>query len=194
MSNPLIDAGSFLVQTIFSFFILLLMLRLLLQALRADFYNPISQFIVKMTSPLVKPFQRVIPKTTRINVAVILVMLILQMCAIFLLLWLNNRGMPNLLGLSLWALAQLLSLLVDVFFYAILIMVVLSWIAPNLYNPVVSLLYQITEPLLAPARRLIPPISGFDISPIIVIVLLKLTTILLINPLANLGTLFALSG
>ena len=178
------NAGQFLVQTLFGVYILIVMLRFLLQWVRADFYNPLSQFVVKATQPLLKPLRRYVPGYAGLDLAALLLMLVLKLVELKLLLALQGYG-GALPGVLMLAVAELASLAVDVFFYAIIIQVVMSWVSPGLHNPVTGLLYSLTEPVLRPARRLIPPAGGFDLSPIAAIIALKLASMLLIAPIRD---------
>ncbi len=180
--NPYVgNAGQFLVQTLFGVYILIVMMRFLLQWLRADFYNPVSQFLVKATQPVLKPMRRYIPGIAGVDVSALVLMLVLKFIEVKLLLALQGYG-GALPGVLLLAIAGLAGLAVNVFFYAIIIQVVMSWVNPGLHNPVTNLVYSLTEPLLRPARRLIPPMGGFDFSPIAAIIALKLAEMLVIAP------------
>jgi len=180
------NAGVFLVQTLFSLYIGAIMIRFLLGLVRADFYNPISQFLVKVTNPPIVPLRRVIPSMMGIDMASMLLMLVLQAIEFVLIAAIRGFGIHPL-GLVILSIGGLLSLLFQIYFFTILIQVILSWVAPAGHNPAVSLLYSINEPLLGRARRLLPPIHGFDLSPILVMILLQLMTILLIQPINDLG-------
>ncbi len=184
------NAGVFLIQTVFGMYILAVLLRLLLQIVRADFYNPFSQFLVKITNPVLVPLRRVIPGLFGVDLAAVLLLLALQMAKLALIGLLINQGW-NLGGLLL-AVADLLALLLNVFLFSILIQVILSWVRPGEYNPLTALLHHLNEPLLAPARRLLPPISGLDLSPIVVLVALQLASMLVGAPLSDLGRALAL--
>lgn len=182
LTNPL----EFLISTLFSLYILLVMVRFLLQLARADFYNPVSQFIVKVTTPALRPLRRVIPGWGGIDFATIVLMLALQLLSITLILLLRGQGLP-LFTLIFWSLSELVSLAINIYIGAIIIQAVISWINPGTYNPVVSLLHSLTEPMLRPARRLLPPVSGFDFSPILVLVALNILKMLAIPPLMYLA-------
>ncbi|MDO9371889.1 MAG: YggT family protein [Gammaproteobacteria bacterium] len=185
------NAGVFLIQTVFGMYILAVLLRLLLQIVRADFYNPFSQFLVKITNPVLVPLRRVIPGLFGVDLASVLLLLALQMVKLALIGLLIDQGW-HLSGLLLLAAADLLSLLLNVFLFSILIQVILSWVRPGEHNPLTALLYNLNEPLLAPARRILPPISGLDLSPIVVLVALQLASMLVVAPLSDLGRAFAL--
>jgi len=181
-TNPL----EFLISTLIGLFITAVMLRFLLAMVRADFYNPLTQILVKLTNPALKPLRRFIPGFGGIDIASLLLMLALQMLALTLITLLRGAALHPV-GLLLWSLAELLGLLFNIYMFSILIQVVLSWVNPNAYNPAVSLLYSINEPLLAPARRLIPPLSGLDLSPVVVLLGLQLAKMLLLPPLLAWG-------
>ena len=182
--NPLV----FLVTTLFSLYILAVMLRFLFQWVRADFYNPVSQFLVKITNPPLKYLRRVIPGFAGLDIAAVVLMLILQMLSMTIILLAQGQAWNPWL-LLLLSVAELVNLAFNVFFFSILIQALLSWINPGIYNPVTSILYSLNEPLLRPARRLLPPISGLDLSPLIVILGLQLAKMLVIPMLQSLAQL-----
>lgn len=187
MENQYFAASAlFLINTVFGLYLFAVMLRLLLQWVRADFYNPISQFLVKITNPPLRPLRRIIPGWGGLDLASILLLIALQMLELYLANLILGRAMP-LSGMFVTAIGELLNLLMNIFVIGILIQVVLSWVAPATYNPATALLHRITEPVLAPARRIIPPISGIDLSPLLALVALQLVKMLLIAPLVNLG-------
>lgn len=183
--SPLSNAGVFLVSTLFGLYILAIMLRLILQMVRADFYNPVSRFIVKITNPPLKPLRRFIPGFAGIDMASVLVMMVLQMLQFFIITLLRNFPSPDILGLALYAFVELISLSFYVFLFSIFILALLSWINPGQYNPINNLLHQITEPLLRPVRRLLPPMSGMDLSPMLAMMGLWLMKLLLLDPLGS---------
>lgn len=164
--------AEFVINTLFSLYVLALMLRFLLAWVRADFYNPLSQFLVKITSPILVPVRRIIPPVGGIDMASIVVMLLVQMVGIALILLLRGGGIP-LQTLIFVSLAELIDLAFKVFVYGIVIQAVLSWITPGAYNPALSLLHALTEPVLRPVRRILPPISGLDLSPLLAILALE---------------------
>ena len=168
---------AYLVQTFLSLYMLAMLLRFLLQLVKADFYNPISQFLVKATNPLVIPLRKVIPGLGGIDLATLLLTLALQMASIVAIMLLNGLGFPNPLLLLVWSCLGVLGLLVNIYFFALLAMIILSWIAPGSSNPAVYLLYQITEPVMAPVRKILPPMGGLDFSPIVVFILINVIQI-----------------
>ena len=178
LANPIV----FLIQVIFGLYILVVMLRLLLQLVRADFYNPISQFIVKVTSPVLHPIRRVIPGVKGIDLSSLLLAWLLKSVELFLIA-LTLGLSANLLAALVWAIPALVSLTINIFLVALIIQVILSWINPGGYNPAAALIYALTEPLLRPARRMLPTTSGLDFSPMLVIIGLILLKMLLLPPL-----------
>ncbi|MFT4824095.1 MAG: YggT family protein [Halioglobus sp.] len=183
--GALSDIGIYLSQTLLSLYMVAMLLRFLMQWAKADFYNPISQFLVKVTNPLVIPLRRVVPGFGGFDLATLLLTLLLQIAAIVLVLLLNGYGLPNPLLLVVWATLGLLGLLVNIYFFAILAMVVLSWLASGNSNPAIGLLHQITEPVLKPFRKLLPPMGGFDFSVILVFVLINVIKIVLSHMAAS---------
>jgi YggT family protein len=178
------NALTFVVETVAGVYILIVMLRFLLQLVRADFYNPVCQFIVKATQPPLKILRRAIPGVGGIDFSSLTLMLILKMLELWLIFLLLG-GDPSFLGLTLLAVARLLELLIYVFMFSIIALVILSWVQPQSYNPVFGLLHSLSSPVMRPARRLLPPISGLDLSPIIAFLVLGVALRLLVAPLEH---------
>lgn len=178
-------AGIYLVQTFFGFYTILVLLRFLLQLVRADFYNPISQFAIKLTSPILNPMRRVIPGWAGVDVSSLILILALQVVQLVAIILMLGYPIPNVGLIVAWSAVGILGLLLNFFFWAIIIQVVLSWVAPQSNNPIIGLLYQITEPIMAPARKLLPPMGGMDFSPIITFMLIQLAKIMVVGTLAQ---------
>jgi len=170
MNNPLV----FIVDTVFDVVCFLFLARLILQASRADFYNPISQGIVKATDPILRPLRIVIPGYRNIDFAAFIAAWLIKVLAYTLSLGIQSQFMPGALSLFAIGLYDVLRLLLTVYWFALIIVIVLSFLAPGSYHPAAALLSQVTEPILAPARRLIPPLGGLDFSPILVFMILIL--------------------
>ena len=177
----------YLIQTLLSLYLLAMLLRFLLQLVRADFYNPISQFLVKVTNPLVLPLRKVIPGFAGLDMASLVLALLLQLAGIAALLLVNGLGMPNILLLLVWSALGIIGLLVNIYFFALLAMIILSWVAPGSRNPAIYLLFQITEPVMAPFRKVLPPMGGMDFSPILVFILINIIQIALRHMAAGVG-------
>ncbi|CAG0909933.1 unnamed protein product [Cyprideis torosa] len=170
--NVASNVGYFLVDTLFSIFIALIMVRMLLGIARADFYNPISQFLVTATNPLVKPLRSIIPSIGRIDTAAIVLMLVLTVLQYFLLTGLAGNSV-NVVTLIPIAIIKLIELLLNVYIFALIIQAVISWVNPGAHtmqNPMASLLNSLTAPIVNPVRRVLPPVGMVDLSPMVVII------------------------
>ena len=182
----------YLIQTALSLYLVAMLLRFLLQLVTADFYNPISQFLVKITNPLVIPLRRIIPGIGGLDLASLLLAVLLQVLAIVALMLLNGLGMPNPLLLVVWSILGIVGLLVNIYFFALLAMIILSWVAAGSGNPAIALLHQITEPVMAPFRKILPAMGGLDFSPILVFILINVIQIALRHLAGGVGLLPAL--
>jgi YggT family protein len=185
--NALSEISGYLVQTLLSLYLLTMVLRFVLQLVRADFYNPICQFLVKVTNPLVIPLRRVLPGFGGLDMASLVLALLLQLAGIVALLLINGLGLPNILLLLLWSVIGLIGLLVNIYFFALLAMIILSWLAPGSNHPAIYLLHQITEPVMAPFRKALPAMGGMDFSPILVFILINVIQIALRHMAAGVG-------
>lgn len=185
--NALNEILGYLLQTAISLYLLAVLLRFLLALVRADFYNPISQFLVRATDPAVLPTRRLLPVVGRVDTAALGIALVLQFLAIVLMLALNGVGLPGVLLVLAWAAVGVVGLLVKIYFFALIAMIVLSWVAAGSHHPGIHLLYQITEPVMAPVRGLLPPMGGLDFSPILVFVLINVVQIMLRHIAAGIG-------
>ena len=169
----------YLLQTALSLYLLAVLLRLLLQLARADFYNEISQFVVKITNPLLRPLRRMIPPIGRLDTAAIVLALAIQAASTLLMLALLGLSLSNPFIILIWGALGIVSLLVNFYFFAVLALIIISWIAPQSHHPAVILLHQLTAPVMEPMRRLLPPMGGIDFSPILVFVLINVIEILI---------------
>ncbi len=174
IANPL----EFIITTLFSLYILAVMLRFLLGVVRADFYNPISQFLVRITNPLLIPLRKILPGFGKIDVASIVLMLVLSVAMLLVIVLLRGTGV-SVLPLLLMAVGELVMLAINVFLVAIIVQVIISWINPGSYNPVNALLDSLTSPILRPIQRIIPPLSGIDLSPLFALIGLQVLKMLL---------------
>ncbi|MDC0361782.1 YggT family protein [Halioglobus sp.] len=185
--TALTDIFVYLVYVFFGLYLMVMLLRFLLQLTRADFYNPISQTLVKLTNPLVIPLRRILPGYGGIDLASLLLALILQMLMIALLVALQTGALLPVLPLVMASLIGLAAYLVKIYFFAILAMIILSWIAQGGNNPALRLLFQLTEPVMAPFRKVLPPMGGLDLSPIFVFILINIIQIALGHLAGSLG-------
>jgi len=132
-----------------------------------------------VTNPLVIPLRRVIPGLGGLDLASLLLAVLLQLAGIVLLLLINGIGLPGVFTLLVWSLLGVLGLLVNIYFFALLGMIILSWVAAGSRHPAIYLLYQITEPVMAPFRKVLPAMGGLDFSPILVFILINIIQIAL---------------
>lgn len=179
------DPLAFLVQVAFGFYVLVVVLRFLLQVLRADFYNPLSQFVVKLTTPVLRPLRRIVPGMWGLDLASIVLAWVLTAIELGLLAAILGAGV-SLLAPFAWAVPALLSLVLNVFLFAVIAQAVLSWVNPDPYSPASVVLRDLTRPVLQPLRRVIPPMGGFDLTPMAAAVALVLAKMLVVPPLARL--------
>ena len=177
-------AAVYVLQTLGSLYLLIVLLRFVLQLVRANFYNPLCQFVVKATQPLLKPLRRIIPSLFGLDMSSLVLAILVQLALMALTLLLTYGTTGNPLQLFIWSIIGVTALFLKIFFFALIISVILSWVAPGSHNPGAELVNQICEPALAPFRRLLPNLGGLDISPILAFMVLKLLDMLVINNLA----------
>ncbi len=175
--NPT-GALNYLVSTIIDLYIAAIMLRLLLQWVRADFYNPLCQFLVKATNPVLVPTRRIIPSIGKLDTASVVVMLLLELIQLVIINQLSQAGF-DLQFMLLFALRKLMVTLLMTYFVLIIARVIVSWIGSQSRHPLIPLIYQLTEPVLRPFSKLIPPISGVDLSPLFALIALRFLLLLL---------------
>ena len=180
------DAGLFLVDTVLGIYILIVLLRFLFQLVRADFYNPLSQFIVKASNPPLARLHQLIPSLWGIDLGAIVLLLILEGLRLALTTLMLGHT-PRVSGVLILSIGELLKLAVYVVVFSIFVRALLSWVSSGAHNPMARLLGSFTEPLLAPARRLLPATGGLDLSPIIVFMVLMLGLKLIVQPLLDMG-------
>lgn len=176
--SALSSSLGFLIQTLGGLYIMAVLLRFLLQLVKADFYNPISQAIVKVTSPLLNPLRKVVPGFGGIDVAALVLALLLQLVLVYVLLFLRGFSPDAVpfVGVLISSLAKLATEFLNIYMFGFIVIAIASWVAPQSYNPGLMLLQQLTEPLSSRVRKVIPPIGGLDFSLmaiVLVIVTLK---------------------
>ncbi len=184
MTDPLV----FLIDTLFSLYILAVILRFLLQWIRADFYNPVSQFLVKITHPPLRVLRRFVPSVGKMDSSSLVLALSLQMLANYAILAVKGLSI-GVFALMLLSFADLFKMVLDIFVYAIFAAALLSWFAPGNYSAVSSILYSLTEPILSVCRRVLPDLGGIDLSPLLALVVLQLAKMMILPPLQQLAGL-----
>ena len=171
----------YLVQTVCALYLFAVLLRLLLQLARADFYNPLSQFVVKLTTPVLRPLRRVIPGAWGLDLSSLLLAWLLTAIELGLMAGLLSIDFNPLAPVA-WAMPELIGLVLNIFLFAVIIQAVLSWVNPGRYSPASAVLDSLTAPLLRPLRRLVPPISGLDLTPMAAAIGLVLAKMLILPP------------
>ncbi len=185
MADNFANAGVYLIQTFFGLYTLMVMVRVLMQVARADYYNPICQAIVKITDPAVRPFRAFMPSVMGVDFASLTVAFLVQLIAVMLIMMLWGQPIFDLIYIA-WVMLGLFSLIFSIYFFALIIMVIASFIAPYSDHPALVLIHQLVEPICAPARKLLPPMGGLDFSIILVFVAINIIDdILVIAPLAH---------
>lgn len=164
----------FLFDTLVNLYLYIVIARFVLQLVRADFYNPVSQFIVKATSPLLIPMRKIIPGIGGVDVASIVLLYLLVVVKFIFVGLLFGQSQLISAAIAVYALIECASLVINFFIFVILIMVIMSWLAMagGGYNPVADIIRQMAEPVLAPARKIIPPMGMFDLTPMVVLLVL----------------------
>lgn len=184
MGNELGSAGLMLVNTLINIYLFLLMLRFLLQASRADYYNPLSQSVVKITQPVVGLFQGFLgPVAGRFDLATLAAGFVLKVASIIAIFMVIGVGMPPIAGLLIAGVAALANAILKIYFFALIVMIILSWVAPNASHPGALLVMQLVEPIMAPVRKVIPSLGMIDLSPIVVFIAINLIDGLVVGSL-----------
>lgn len=184
MPAPVQSALIFLFNSLFDIYLFILIIRLILAWVGANYFDPVTQFIIKLTDPIIKPLRRRIPNIQRLEVSTLLVIAILELCK-FAIVTLLEAGALNISAIILLAVGDTLKLITQTFFYAILLQVILSWVQPS--SNTTYLLMQFTSPIMRPLHRIIPNVGGFDITPIPAMLLLQFLQILIVNPIMSMG-------
>ena len=174
----LASALSYLLSTLVDLYITAVLLRLLLQWVRADFYNPVVQFLVVITNPPLTRLRRWIPSIGRLDTASVVLMLVLELLSLWLVSQLASTPLSGAAILVL-ALQKLLMTLLWTYFFLIIVAVLLSWLGRGSSHPAVPLVYQLTRPVLAPIRRFVPAIAGVDLSPLFALIAIRFLLLLL---------------
>lgn len=180
------EAGLILVEFLFGLLIGLFVVRVLLQVVRANFHNPICQFFYRATNPVLVPMRRWLPPVGRVDSAATLIALLLCVIQVWLLGMLSGVALPLLATLVL-AVGSLISVLLTLYFWLIVVRIILSFLSPDAYHPVVPLLGQLTEPVLRPLRRILPATGAFDFSPLLATLIIVLAQVLVVAPINDLG-------
>lgn len=181
--NAIGSIGSLLVSTLGTLFMMAVLLRFLLQISRADFYNPITQMVVRVTDPGVQLFRRFIPGFKGVDFATLVFALLVQCTLICVLILIAGFDLPGVGLVLTWAIGGMINFILDIYFWALLVSIVSSFIAPFSEHPALVLVRQLTEPIMAPFRRLLPSMGGLDLSPIFVFLTIQILKIVIVAPM-----------
>jgi len=181
----------YLIDILFASYVMILMLRLLLQLMHANYFNPLCQFVIRLTTPVIKPLQHWLPNWQGIDLAVVSVILMLTILKFIFLGWLIFDKTPHLLGTVVWTLGEVVLNAIHLFIYLILGRIILSLIHNPHMEPILEVLYKLTEPTLRQVRRFLPPVAGFDLSPLFVALALQLLSTLIVGPIEIYGQILA---
>ena len=174
MNNALTDIGMTIVQPLFSLAMLLIAVRFLAQLCGVSGYNPISMTLRRVTNVIVLPLSRLLPSGNRFSPGALLALILIQVAFIALMFGLVGQlDAFNVLQALIWSALGAAGLLVSIIFYSVIAMIVVSFLAPQSSHPAVEFIWELTEPVMAPLRQVLPPIGGLDFSPIILFIALN---------------------
>ncbi|WP_199611393.1 YggT family protein [Flocculibacter collagenilyticus] len=171
------NAIRFLIDIVFDLYLMVVMLRFWLQLVRADFYNPFSQFIVKATNIFIIPLRKVIPGFGGMDIASVVLMFIVAAAKIIVLSLIFAPSL-NPVAIAIGALLVIIKEAFNLVFWVVIIRALMSWVSQG-HNPIEMVLHQLTEPLLRPIRKVIPPMGGLDLSVMVFLLALMFFKILM---------------
>lgn len=178
MGGSVGNAFAFLVETLFSLYLAALLLRVLLEAVGADYYNPVCQVLLKVTQPLVAPLSKLVPRIGRFNTAAVVLLVAIQTISVIVVTAISGYSLDPLQAFII-AMYRLVRMLLVMYMVLIIAEVILSWVGGAMRHPIIPLIYQLTRPVLAPIRRVVPTIGGLDLSPLVAIIGIQFLMILI---------------
>ena len=188
MNSALTDIGMTIVQPLFSLAMLLIAVRFLAQLCGVSGYNPISMTLRRVTNVIVLPLSRLLPSGNRFSPGALLALILIQVVFIALMFGLVGQlDAFNVPQAFIWSALGAAGLLISVIFYSVIAMIVVSFLAPQSSHPAVEFIWELTEPVMAPLRQVLPPIGGLDFSPIILFIALNVIRVSLGHMAVALG-------
>ncbi|HAJ76529.1 MAG TPA: YggT family protein [Gammaproteobacteria bacterium] len=179
------STADLLFNTLGGLYLLAILLRFLLQIARADFYNPVSQTVVKITDPLVRIFRNIIPGYRGVDFSCLVLALVIEAIAICTLIYLYGGNIPSVGFIITWSFVGILYFMINIYYYAIIASIIMSFVmlfSGNMNpHPLLRLIWQLTEPVMAPVRKVIPAMGGLDFSPIFIFIAIGLLRNVLIQ-------------
>ena len=168
------SSGALIFNTLGGLYLLAVLLRFLLQVAKADFYNPVSQAIVRITDPMVRILRRIIPGYKGVDFSTLLLALLVEAVAICALIILHGGNIPSIGFIITWSFVGVMYFIVTIYYYAIIGSIIMSFAGNKNPHPLLRLIWQLTEPVMAPIRKVIPPMGGLDFSPIFIFIGIQL--------------------
>jgi YggT family protein len=166
------EISLYLIRNVGALLLLMIVLRGVLHLSRVNFYNPLSQLVVRLTNPMLSPLRPVLPARGRIDWAAVILAIGIQTLILVAIAWVagDRWALPDPITLLIWGVIGVLGLLINLYFFMLIAMIVVSWIAPGSRHPAIELIWQVSEPVMAPFRALLPNMGGIDFSPILVFI------------------------
>lgn len=159
-------------------YLLAVLLRFLLQIAKADFYNPVSQAVIKITDPAVKVLRNFIPGYRGIDFSTLILAFIVEAIAICGLILVYGGSIPSIANVVTWAFVGVAMFIINIYYYAIIASIIMSFVMMFSGNmnphPLLQLVWQLTEPVMGPIRKVIPPLGGLDFSPIFIFIAIQI--------------------
>ena len=179
----------FLIKIIFELYFLVVLFRFIFDyfKIQTTTLPQVAQYMYKITDPLLHPLQKYLPTYKGIDLAILTLLFLIKAVELLFIALLAKGGFPGLLSLIIWPIGEILSTTLNLFCVAVIVVAIMSWFMPQRHTPITAVLFQMTDIFLQPARRMIPPVGGFDISPLVVLVVLKIIDILIAVPLIKIG-------
>ena len=173
------EISLYLIRNLGALLLLMVVMRGVLHTSRVNFYNPISQLIVRLTNPLLAPFRNFLPAAGRVDWAVVVLAVLVQSLILLAITVIagDSWAAPGLPVLLVWGVIGVLGLLINLYFFILIAMIIISWVAPGSRHPAIELIWQVSEPVMAPVRSLLPNMGGIDFSPILLFIIINVVQI-----------------
>jgi YggT family protein len=172
------SSAALIFSTVTGIYLFAVLLRFLLQVAKADFYNPVSQAVIQITDPIVRILRTVIPGYKGIDFSSLVLAFVIEAIAICVLITLYGGSIPSIGYIITWAFAGVVLFIVSIYYYAILASIIMSFVmmfsGSTNPHPLLLLVWQLTEPVMAPVRKIIPSMGGLDFSPIIIFIAIQI--------------------
>jgi len=179
------SSAALIFSTLTGIYLLAVLLRFLLQVAKADFYNPVSQSVIKITDPMVRILRTFIPGYRGIDFSSLVLAFAVQATAICVLIILYGGSIPGVGYIITWAFVGVVLFIINIYYYAILASIIMSFVmmfsGSTSPHPLLLLVWQLTEPIMAPVRKIIPSMGGLDFSPIFIFIAIQIIQNFILN-------------